>query len=227
MGVQTEVDSGISAQFECHERPTCLIGQLDRDVRRQFGYELFGHAGRVLALVVVQLFHRHDFDRRQHHVAKDANCELPSRHESLDHDLIVELECLGHRRRQFARRPHDRESDRAPLFRRLHHHRPIQNTPDFLGIHRSVSRRHQPIGGGHTGGSQHDLRQVLIHGQRARQVAAAGVRHAHEVEERLHCAVFALAAVQRQKHALGFSDLGHRTEGWRKAVRGKTGQCIE
>ena len=59
---------------------------------------------------------------------------------------------------------------------------------------------HQPVRGRHARGAEQALGQILVHRRRARDVIAARVREAREIEHRLHAPVLAGAAVQREEH---------------------------
>ena len=52
---------------------------------------------------------------------------------------------------------------------------------------------------GDAGRGEHDLRQLLVHGDGAAKIAAAGVFHTGQVQRSLQLAVFALLAVQGKK----------------------------
>lgn len=58
--------------------------------------------------------------------------------------------------------------------------------------------------------AEKDLAQFLIHGERAAEIAAAGIRHAVKIQTGLQFSVFALRAVQREERDIrSAADLDH------------------
>ena len=115
--------------------------------------------------------------------AEDADRQLTTGDELLDHDLVIVFEGLRDRRRQIDLLLHDRQADRRTLLRWLDDHRPAECT---LHLGRTRRRRaisrHQPVCRSDAVCPEEMLRQILVHRQRARQMTAAGIRNSRKVE---------------------------------------------
>ena len=69
------------------------------------------------------------------------------------------------------------------------------------------------VGRRHAGREEQPLRDVLVPTERAAELAAARVRDAGEIEQRLHRAVLAAAAVHGEKHEIHVGEIRRRNDG--------------
>jgi len=126
----------------------------------------------------------------------------------LDHDLVVVTP--GERDgRLEPRGPRDeREAHRRSLLGRLHDRRP----PEVVTDVRRGRGRHQPGGDLDSGRPHHALREVLVHGERARERTAAGVGDPDGLEQGLDRATLAAASVQTEEDHVRAPDRGQGGE---------------
>src|SRR5688572_5361612 len=151
-----------SPQLECLKGLSRQILRLARFVRGNLRRKyLFGHPRRVLAFVVVDLVLWDDFADGEGLVIQDADRELPTGDELLDHDLVVVLEGLRDGRGELLPPLHDGKAHRRPLLRRLHDHR--NRHPPELILGRLFSLGHRPVCRRDAGTAEQVLRQILVH----------------------------------------------------------------
>ena len=139
---------------------------------------------------------------------ENADSQLPPGNELFDHHLIIELTRVPDCCFQIFGPFHHSQSYGRPLFRRFYNDRP----PEFLGHVSRRNRSHQPGSGRDARVAEQPFGDVLIHGQRTAQRAAAGVRHPNGVEQGLNRPVFPSPSVQREEQHVGLLDLPQSTE---------------
>ena len=172
-----------------------LLG-LGRDLSRG---DLFGGAGLILVAVVIKAFGRDDLDAGQGLVAEDADLHLAAADVLLDEDAAALAGGRFERGAQLLLIIGDGHADARAGIVRLDDAGQLYLRADGVDVH-AVTLDEHPRRGLDAQRRDDALGQVLVHGDGAAEVAAAGIGDAEQVERRLHAAVLAGAAVQGQKH---------------------------
>ena len=172
-----------------------LLG-LGRDLGRG---DLAGGAGLVLVAVVIKALGRDDLDAGQGLVAEDADLHLAAADVLLDEDAAAFVGGCFQRSAQFGLVIGDGHADARAGVVGLDDAGQLRLRADGVDVH-AVALDEHPRRGLDAKRCDDALGQVLIHGDGAAEVAAAGIGDAEQVERRLHAAVLSGAAVQGQKH---------------------------
>ena len=67
---------------------------------------------------------------------------------------------------------------------------------------------HQPVGGGHSGGAEEPLGDVLVEGESAAERAGTGIGNASHLEHMLDRAILAAATVEGEEDDIGRANCG-------------------
>ena len=162
------------------------------------GAEFHRRARLIFVFVIVKAALGNDFDRRQRPVAQHAHIDLAAAHVLLDHHAAI-LKVSIKRGSEFLARFGNRHADgRAAVdgFDHARKNRAVRERVDIAlrVIHDPPFRRLYARSG------DQPLGQILVHRQRAAQIAAARVFNAQQIQRRLNAPVLAARAVQPQKH---------------------------
>ena len=118
-------------------------------------------------------------------IAQNADRQLASGDELLDHDLSVETQRFVDRGLQLLGLLHDRKPDRRSLLAGF----TITGKPSCARTSSIVAGASKPISRRYAGLTEQVLRHVLVERKSAREVPASGVRHSRQVQEGLDRAV--------------------------------------
>ena len=171
---------------------------LGRQARRQV---VVRAARRVLGAEVVEAAPcGDDLDGAERLAVEHADGDLLALDEALDQHVVVEAQRLLDGGLELELVARDADAERRAFARRLDH-RPGSRRSRAL-----PERRPRRVAPGHVAGRRRQVVQAeellglaLVHRQRRRQHARAGVGNAEQLEQPLDAAVLAVAAVQRQE----------------------------
>ena len=162
------------------------------------GADLQRRARLILVHVIVEALLRDDLDGGQRLPVQHAHIDLTAPDVLLHHHALqaqVGLQRVGKLRLGIG----DGHADGGTAVHGLDDHRQLRLRDDAGDLLLSVCMG-LPCRGAHAQRRNNLLGQILVHGQRAAQTAAAGVGHAQQIQRRLDAAVLAARAVQAQEH---------------------------
>ncbi len=205
VAVHAKVDTAVDTQLQRVVRTQGELLQVVSGLGRQIrGKDFLGTALLVLGLVIEHFAFDDDLAHRQRLTIEDPDRQLAAGDEPLDHHFIVVPLGQLDRGTQIGRLAYDAQPDGRALLVRFDDNRPPQSLTHIVSEHGS----HQPVGGWNPRGAKQPLGEILVHRRGARDVIAAGVSQARQVQDRLNPSVLTRSAVQRKKHDVDIANVG-------------------
>ena len=178
------------------------LGVLRADRR---GADLLGKARLILVLIIIEPGLGNDLNDRHGAAVHHADRQLAGADILLHQHRLVAGKCLFERSGELFRLGNNTRADGGAAGAGLHDARKADALRHRVAAAERDARRRRDAAA-----AEKDLAQFLIHGERAAEIAAAGIRHAVNVQTCLQLPVFALRAVQREERDIrGAADLDH------------------